>query len=231
MVGYEELITRIRSRAGIDDNETAERAARGAVATITGYLPADETRQLADALPPRLADAVRHREQTDATDAAGLVDDLARQLQEDRERARYLLQGVLSALQDAEPALADRLREALPGALGELSGAPVATAEPISSRRLTDDEVAQELRTMAAWTGDSRRIQRTVTVPPERRDMLVDQVMRSADEEKERLEVDRTEDGLTLTVYTASVDAVTPDDLAFATRLDEIIDAAPYVSR
>lgn len=231
MTGYEDLITRIRDRAGIDNNETAERAARGAVATITGYLPADETRQLADALPPRLADAVRHREQTDATDAAGLVDDLARQLQEDRERARYLLQGVLSALQDAEPALADRLREALPGALGELSGAPVATAEPISSRRLTDDEVAQELRTMPTWTGDSRRIQRTVTVPPERRDMLVDQVMRSADEEKERLEVDRTEDGLTLTVYTASVDAVTPDDLAFAARLDEIIDAAPYVSR
>lgn len=231
LIGYQDLVTRIRSRAGIDSNDAAETAARGVVTTVTGYLPAEETRRLADALPPRLADAVASGEGSSETNAAGLVDDLARRLREDRERARYLLQGVLSAIQDAEPEVADRLRQALPGGLGELAGAPVATAEPLGSRRLTDDEVAQELATMAAWTGDSHRIQRTVTVPPERRDMLIDQVRRSADEEKEHLEIGRTDDGFTLTVYTASVDAVTPDDLAFASRLDEIIDAAPYISR
>lgn len=246
MIGYEDLIARIRGRAGIGDNATAEKAARAAVSTVTGYLPADESRYVADTLPPRLSGAVHRPERgeatdvtdaadaadaTDATDAAGLVDDLARRLHEDRDRARYLLQGVVSALQDAEPALVDRLQEALPGALGELAGAPVATAEPISSRRLTHEEVAQELRRLAAWTGDAHRIQRAVTVPPDRRDMLIDQVRQAADEQKEHLEIGRTDDGCTLTVYTASVDAVTPDDLAFAARLDEIIDAAPYISR
>lgn len=231
MTGYEELISRVRERAGVDSNESAERAARAAVETVTGYLPAAETQLLVDALPRRLRDAARQEQDDSEADAADLVDDLARRLEENPERARYLLQGVLSALHDDQPGVVDRLRQSLPGALGEPAGTPVATAEPISSRRLTDGEVEQELGALPAWTGDSRRIRRTVSVPPDRRDMLIDQVMRSADEEKERLEVEGTEDGLTLTVYTASVDAVTPSDLSFAARLDGIIDAAPYISR
>lgn len=231
MTGYEELISRIRERAGVDTNQSAERAARAAVATVTGYLAAAETQPLVDALPRRLRDAAHEDELGGDARPADIVDDLARRLEESPERARYLLQGVLSALYDDQPDLVNRLRDSLPGALGEPAGAPVATAEPISSHRLTDAEVERELGALPAWTGDSRRIRRTVAVPPDRRDMLIDQVMRSADEEKERLEVDRTRDGVTLTVYTASVDAVTPSDLSFAARIDGIIDAAPYISR
>lgn len=177
LTSYEELITRVRDRADTEANETAENAARAVVGVVTAQLPRREADDLAAALPPRLRDAARDTDpETAATDAANLVDGVAARLQQDRDRARYLLQAVLSALGDDQPDLMERVARSLPGSLGELSGAPVANAEPISSRRLTDDEVAQELRPLTGWTGDSRRIRRTVVAPREWQGRLTEQV-------------------------------------------------------
>ncbi len=240
MTAYAELITRIRDRTGIETNDEAERAARTVVDAVAGQLPDRGAREeLATYLPARLRDAAYPQQSPDdaaqsaqSTQPAEFVTVVAERLGWQHERARYVIQGVFSALGDDQPQLMGRVRQWMPGALGEQAGsmAPVADTAPDTGRQLTEEEVASELSTLAGWTGNAHRIHRTVSLPPEWVQPLIEQVLRASSESRQHVDVAQGPDEVTFTLYTDSVGAVTADDLAFARSIDQIVFSAPYVS-
>ena len=74
------------------------------------------------------------------------------------------------------------------------------------------DELARELQRLPEWSGDVNGIERTVELPPERLDLVLERLRRAESELGARLRiVDRTPTSLTVRARTESMQAVAAD--------------------
>lgn len=88
---------------------------------------------------------------------------------------------------------------------------------------LSADQVAEALRELPAWTGGTDRLSRSVTVAADRRQELVDEVMRAADEMNHHPQVEGSGDAVTFVNWTHSAGGVTELDVRLAQKIDSIV--------
>ncbi|MCW2613686.1 MAG: putative pterin-4-alpha-carbinolamine dehydratase [Frankiales bacterium] len=88
---------------------------------------------------------------------------------------------------------------------------------------LTADQLAEALATLPGWSGDLRRLERTVLLPPDRAAALRARVAAAADELDHHPVVEDVPGGLRFVVWTHVRDAVTELDVALARRIDALL--------
>jgi 4a-hydroxytetrahydrobiopterin dehydratase len=85
---------------------------------------------------------------------------------------------------------------------------------------LEADELTEAFRTLPAWSGDTRRITRTVLGPPEALESLQRRVGEMADALDHHPVVEPVPGGLRFVLWTHVRDAVTEQDVALAHCID-----------
>ena len=87
---------------------------------------------------------------------------------------------------------------------------------------LTADEVSTALEALPGWSGDTKRLHRTVPVVEQDRHTLTDAIAAVADEINHHPEVSTTADGLLVELWSHDAGGVTSRDVELATRLDRL---------
>jgi pterin-4a-carbinolamine dehydratase/uncharacterized protein (DUF2267 family) len=232
MVRYEDVIDAVRERLGGAGVEEAREAVARAVGGLVLWLPREERRALADALPPPLRPAGVEDAGVAGGDAPAFVRFVAGREGREPERVRYEVQAVLSALATLEPEVTARLRRSLPDDFAELFIAPgggpppdLAAAAGVPPAELTDDDVRALLRRLPEWTGDRRRLTREVGPPDYLAEQLLDRLRRLEQVTGRRAVVTHQPDGsYRIEVWTHSEDRVTDLDVPFALAVEDLID-------
>ena len=93
--------------------------------------------------------------------------------------------------------------------------------------RITESELTAALAELPDWTGDTRAIRRTLTLPRPELDQVLSRIDSLRYEVGRAPDIDREGDTATLTVQTTTVDAVTALDLDLVRRIDAIIAEGP----
>ncbi len=89
--------------------------------------------------------------------------------------------------------------------------------------RLDDNLVADSLGALTDWSGDGKHIQRTVSVAGAAQEQLLGEVAATADAMDHHPEVERHTDAVTFVLWTHSEGGVTELDIAFASRIDDLV--------
>ncbi|GAA4934439.1 uncharacterized protein DUF2267 [Actinomycetospora succinea] len=229
---HQEFLAGVATRGGFTDTDDARRAADAVLATVAAYLPADDRDALADALPNLLeqeAGLDRQDGGNGAPTEAGLVDDVARRTGWPAERARYALTAVTGQLAISDGDIGDRITRVLPPSL--LGAGPTLPPDAASEgaqgrpQPVEADELDRTLQQdLTAWSGDRAGIQRTVELPSEHLDLLLERLRGVEQETGRRLRiVDRTPTSLTVRARTERQEVVTIGDLDLAARFDDLV--------
>jgi 4a-hydroxytetrahydrobiopterin dehydratase len=95
------------------------------------------------------------------------------------------------------------------------------------ARLLTEEEVADVLARLPAWSGGRDRLVRTVAVAgTSERAAFADAVQRLGDAVDHHAVVEATDDGVRLVLWTHTAGGVTARDADLAARLDELLSAS-----
>ncbi|GLZ46149.1 hypothetical protein Acsp06_23340 [Actinomycetospora sp. NBRC 106375] len=226
---HQEFLAGVATRGGFAETDEARRAADAVLATVAEHLPADDRDALAAALPSLL-------EQESGVDRvggggtpteAGLVDDVVSRTGWSAERARYALVAVTGQLTAEDADLGGRIGRVLPIELhgGGPTLPPDAASEGAQGRPqpVDADELDRALgQRLPEWSGDRSGIQRTVSMPAERVDLLLERLRAVEHETGHRLRIlDRTPTSLTVRARNERQEIVTAADLDLAARFDE----------
>ena len=158
---------------------------------------------------------------------------VASELDTSPERSRWLAQAVLSALADQDASTAETVRRQLPEDFLDLFAAPgdgpppdrAATAAIPGPTDLTVEEVSAALAALPGWTGDVRRLERTVGLPPgDVGQELRDRISRVERAMNHHAVVEEQPDGTRFRVWTHARGVVTDLDIELARRISEIIE-------
>ncbi|RJL30323.1 DUF2267 domain-containing protein [Bailinhaonella thermotolerans] len=229
-VQYRELLDSVCRMTGLDSG--AARAAAEATITALGRsLGEPERGRLLSEVPNELTNDFPIDGEPQDYDEAGFVRAVSLLGRRPPEQARLRAQAVLSALVEQEPKLVEELRVPPgirplfepPSAGGGLTG-PVGGAAP-----LTEEEVRAGLEGLPDWTGDCHGIRRTLTLPEDQLDRVLERVERIKTGPARRAPmITRHPGGVAeLELCTSSVNAVTVLDLDLADTVDSVIaDAA-----
>ncbi|MEJ2886067.1 DUF2267 domain-containing protein [Actinomycetospora aeridis] len=228
---HQEFLAGVATRGGFTDTDDARRAADAVLATVATYLPADDRDALADALPSLLAQEAGVDRQGDGgtPTESGLVDDVAARTGWPAERARYALIAVTGQLAIEDAGLGDRVTRVLPPAL--LGAGPTLPPDAASEgaqgrpQPVDADELDRVLQQrLTDWSGDRSGIQRTVELPAEHLDLLLERLRGVERDAGQRLRiVDRTPTSLTVRARSERQEIVTATDLDLAARFDELV--------
>jgi pterin-4a-carbinolamine dehydratase len=88
---------------------------------------------------------------------------------------------------------------------------------------LSDADIERALRRLTEWNGDHTAISRTVQLPPDRHQPLVERIQREAREYNDHATVHRDGDTITVTLSTGRDGVVTRPDLDLAERIDDVV--------
>ncbi|MDQ4118136.1 MAG: DUF2267 domain-containing protein [Actinomycetota bacterium] len=229
MVKYQDLVEGVRDRARLHDAAEAREVTGAVLGPLVRAVPEHERQSLVGALPAAVRAVVEiPAAGSGAPDVAELLDEIGRTLARPPERARYLTQAVLDELGVQDAAITERIGAALPA--GTVDGLRAAgdppseavTTTPERPTALTRDEVARALAGLEDWTGDERGISRTVTLPDERIEPLVNRVEREARRHNDHAAVRREPGAVTFTLRTRGSE-VTEPDVELASRIDAAV--------
>lgn len=231
MIKYQDLVEGVRDRARLDDAREAREVTGAVLGTLVRAVPEPDRETLAGALPAPVRDvAAIPAGDGAAPDLGGLLDEIGRTLGRPPERARYLTQAVLDELGAQDGAMVERIGAALPSGTVEAlrsAGDPpgeAVTTTPERPTALTGDEVARALAGLEDWTGDEHGISRTVALPDERIEPLVNRVEREARRSNDHATVHREPGAVTFTLRTRGREVTAPD-VELAGRIDAAVAA------
>ncbi|MFC4109290.1 DUF2267 domain-containing protein [Micromonospora zhanjiangensis] len=228
VVQYRQLVHDVARHSGVDFDQ-ARAAAEATVLALAQALEPAGREQLLDAVPPELGDDPRLATTNRRTDLAGFLDEVARLSGRTPEQARYQAQATLGALAAQDPDLVDSLE--LPTALTDLLGPSPAGGDGVGpaggTAALTDDELRTALAELPYWSGDRRALSRTIELPPDSLDRVLDRLARLKADTGRGPSIGRPARNLAvLTVRTKGVGAVTGLDVELAHRVDAAVDEA-----
>ncbi|MEH0826238.1 MULTISPECIES: DUF2267 domain-containing protein [unclassified Micromonospora] len=225
-MAYRELVDEVGRRAGVDFS-TAKVAAEATVLALAWALEEAERERLLAAVPVKLHDVVpvdgieRHQ------DLPGFLAEVGRLSSLTPEQARYQAQATLAALADHDGELIesldvpDGLRDLLtpPAPGGGLVG-PHSAAAP-----LTEAELRAALNDLPYWSSDRRSLVRTIELPADNLDRVLDRLDLLRVETGRGPQIGRPDpENAVLTVRNRSVDAVTASDVDLAHLVDDAIE-------
>ncbi|MDH6228512.1 MULTISPECIES: DUF2267 domain-containing protein [Streptomyces] len=205
----------------------AARAIKVTLAVLALHLDVPARQRLRQAVPGPDRDAAYVTVPRSTGTVTDFYAEVAARLPASPERGRHVARTVLSLVARDDPGLARHLAGALPPDFAEVFTAPEARPErlPGEDAPLTEDEVRAALGRRPQWSGDAHRLTRTVGLPRDRVPPLLHQVENDARELHRRVGHSVSDDGITFTVRTRSVDAVTSADLELADRIDAAVAA------
>ena len=87
---------------------------------------------------------------------------------------------------------------------------------------LTDDEVRTALEALPGWGGDAQRLTRTVPVEDDQLESLEGSIAAVGDSVDHHADLERSADGLRISISTHSAGGVTAKDVDLAARLDRV---------
>ncbi|UGY90531.1 DUF2267 domain-containing protein [Streptomyces gobiensis] len=230
MITHERLVETVATEAQLNRSEEATHVARTVLADLSLRLGMPDRRRLQRALPAADRDAAYATVPTRTGGAVEFFHDIGEHLGTPPERARYLARTVLSTLRASDPELVDDIGGHLPPDIAEL----FAEAEPDPARQhpatpapapLTVEEVNEALRIRPDWSGDTRRLERTVTLPADRVQPLLRRVKLNTRDLGHRFDYRVAGGTITFVLYTRSVGAVTEPDLRLADAIDATVNA------
>lgn len=220
---HQEFLERVRQRGSTGTEHEARLGAEATLAALASRLDEAERGRLVEAVPGPLQPAAGTIRPGDA-DLPDFLADLGHRAGGiDEQRAQLVAHAVLSTLAEQAPQLAETLT--LPPELSGLFTAPgpgggYAGGDP----PLTESELDAGLARLPQWTGDTRRIERTISLPEENLHAVLDRVRDLVRQEHGHIEIDEQPDGTRLRLWTQTVDGVTEGDLTVAARIDELLD-------
>lgn len=230
MAKYQEIVERVRRRADLHTVEGAREATEHVVSAIAYRLDDADRKHLADALPAALREATVPTPPNSPTGEHGVVHDIAHRGDYTYEQARYLAQAVVGVMHELDPSVVRTVVSAVDGLAGLV---PTSAADPgwrsdtatDRPNRLTRDEIAAALRDLPEWSGDVRRLRRTISLPADRATPLLNAITSAERQANHPAHIERHGDELTVTVWTRSLNAVTDLDTDLAGRINQAIDA------
>jgi len=233
VLAHREFLGAVADRAGLDRPDAAKRAAESVLVGVARRLDDSGRDSLGAALPTQLATLVYestplHRDKG----RTPFLQTVASELDATPERARFFVQAVLSALSDGDPSTAETVRGELPEEFLDLFAAPgggpppdrAATAALAEPTDLTAEEVAAALSGLPGWTGDDRRLERTVAFPPGIGQELRNRIARVEQEMNHHAVVEEGAYGTVFRVWTHARGVVTDLDVELARRISEVIE-------
>jgi pterin-4a-carbinolamine dehydratase len=232
---HQEFLSGVATRAGLEHTDDARLGATAALAAISEHLPADDRDALAAALPTLLEHESGLDGGSGGTSAGagpgGIIDGVVRRTGWAPERARYVLNAVAGQLAAEDEDLARRIRAVVPSDV-DVSGGPALPPDAASEgpqgrpQPLGAEAVDRALSRLTEWSGDVTGIERTIALPSERIDLVLDRVHGAERELAHRVRiVERTPTSLTVRARTESLRVVTELDVALAERVDDAVAA------
>ncbi|RKN48565.1 DUF2267 domain-containing protein [Micromonospora endolithica] len=227
-LGYRDLVDDIGRRAGVDFR-TAKVGAEATVLALAWALDEGQRRRLLAAVPVSLHDVTPVDGVRAHDDLPGFLAEVGRLSGRDPEQARYQAAATLSALADRDGELIESLH--VPDELRQLLAPPDpgggVVGPTTSTPPLRGAELDAALDALTYWSGDGTSLTRTVELPADNLDRVLDRLDRL------RVEIGRgprigRPDATTavLTVRSRQVGAVTAQDVDLAYAVDDAIDEA-----
>jgi pterin-4a-carbinolamine dehydratase len=226
MITHRRLVEDAAERTRLPSARAA-RAIKVTLAVLALHLDMPTRQRLRAAVPGPDRDAVRATVPPSGGTVTDFYAEVAAHLPATPEQGRHVARTVLSLIARDDPGLARHLAEGLPPGFAEAFTAPDAHPErlPGEDAPLTEAELRAALGRRPQWSGDAHRLTRTVGLPRDRVPPLLHQVESDARELHRRVGHVLSDDGITFTVRTRSVDAVTATDLELADRIDAAVTA------
>jgi uncharacterized protein (DUF2267 family) len=229
---YQEFLAGVATRGGFD-NDDARRAADAVLATLADHLSDDDRDALAEALPNLLEQesGVDHPSHGGTPSESDLVDTVGRRTGWTPERARYALTAVTGQIAAEDADLGDRIARLVPADLrgGGPTLPPDAASEGAQGRPqpVESDELQRVLgQELTEWSGDLTGIQRTVSLPSDHLDLLLERMRGVERDTGQRLRIlERTPTSLTVRARNETQEVVTEIDLDLAARFDDVVAA------
>jgi uncharacterized protein (DUF2267 family) len=223
-IGYEEFIEAISRSVGID-HQSARRVTQATLATLAETLDDTGRQRLAAAIPPLFRQYLPRRTGRRDWDLAALVLAMAQRGNQPPEQARVRAQAVLATLAEREPDLPSRLP--LPDDIRALFTPPDigggVTGATGHLAPLSPEEVDAALRRLPDWEGDTSGLRRTIVLPPDSLDLVLNGIENLRRDLGGGVYTRRDDGNAEVTVKTAAVDAVTAPDVDIATSIDSLI--------
>jgi uncharacterized protein (DUF2267 family) len=224
-IEYREFLEAVSQSAGLD-HQSARRVAQATFVTLAEALDDDSRRRLAAVLPPLFRQYLPRRQaEPRDLDLAAFVLQVAQRGLQPPEQARVRAQVVLAALAHREPELpsslplSDDIRELFtPPEIGGGVTGPAGHLAPLSP-----DEIAAALRRLPEWEGDISGLRRTIALPPDSLDRVLDRIETLRRDLGGGVYARRDDGNAEVTVKTAAVDAVTGPDVDIAASIDSLI--------
>ncbi|MBB4933606.1 pterin-4a-carbinolamine dehydratase [Lipingzhangella halophila] len=229
MIAHQELVDRVAAREGISGADDARQAVQSVLTVLAPHVGSQVRARLAETLPASLVTIPEGDRPGAAAESGDLALEVARAMDCPPERGLHLARLVLSEIGDAAPDLGAELAKALPEELAEWAGDPVGAAGRADAgatgapSRLDSQTVRTVLDRMPEWDGDTSGLTRVVRVPQDRLPPLEGRVDRVGRELGHPAHRERVAGGVTFTVRTASVGAVTTRDVELAERIEQAI--------
>jgi pterin-4a-carbinolamine dehydratase len=225
MITHRRLVEDAAARTRLP-SERAARAVKVTLAVLALHLDVPARQRLRQAVPGPDRDAVYATVPRSGGTVTDFYGEVAAHLPAAPEQGRRTARAVLSLVARDDPALTEYLVENLPAGFAEAFTAPDASPERLGDDApLTGRELRDALRRRPSWSGDGHRLSRTVGLPRDRVPPLLHQVESDARELQRGVGHSLSDDGITFTVRTRSVDAVTTADLELADRIDAAVAA------
>lgn len=226
-VRYQQFLEAI-SRMTELDFDVARTVGRAALVTLAGQLPGDDRRRLLDALPTDLRQGMVVSGAPTQLDDVGFVQTVSRLSSRPPEEAWLLTHASFAALAEEDPGLVRGMT--LSGGLQELFTRPYPggglTGVGGGQAPLTGDEVRTALDRLPYWSGDTNALVRTVELPEENLERVLDRIRLMHLNLGRGPTVRRLDGAADLVVNTTSIGAVTADDVELAHQVDRTIDEA-----
>jgi uncharacterized protein (DUF2267 family)/pterin-4a-carbinolamine dehydratase len=223
-IEYEEFIEAVSRSAGID-HQSARKVAQATFVAVAERLDNDGRQRLAAALPPLFRQYLPRQARSRDWDLAALIREMAQRGKQPPEQARVRAQAVLAAIAEREPdlpaglPLPDDIRELFTPP--EIGGGVTGASGHLAS--LTSEEVDAALRRLPDWEGDTSGLRRTIVLPPDSLDRVLDRIENLRRDLGGGVYTRRDGGNAEVTVKTASVNAVTAPDVDIAASIDRLI--------
>ncbi|WP_326564099.1 DUF2267 domain-containing protein [Micromonospora peucetia] len=227
-IGYHALVDDVVRRTGADFR-TAKVGVESTVLVLAWALGEAERRRLLSAVPSKLHDVVpvdgieRHQ------DLPGFLAEVGRISGRTPEQARYQAEATVAALADHDGDLIESLH--VPDGLRDLLEPPPAGGGVVGAVSATppldDADLREALSGLPYWSGDGESLSRTVQLPADNLDRVLDRIDRLRQETGRGPRIGRADPTTAvLTVRSRQAGAVTAMDVDLAHAVDDAIDEA-----
>jgi pterin-4a-carbinolamine dehydratase len=225
-IRYRDLVNEVGRRADLDFDH-ARLAAEATTTVLARALHDKSRRDFLGGVPTELHDDYAINVPYAPLDLNGFLIQVSTMVHRERNEARYQAQTVLSTMCEQDHDLFDSLE--MPDYVHELMTPPPIGGGVVGTANrgvppLTDEELREALRRLPLWSGDHHALMRTIVLPPENLDRVLQRLALLRDEVGRAPHIGRLgPDTARLVVRTTSVDAVTRLDADLAHRVDAAI--------